>query len=453
MTGTSMFYATPRFRHAFRVALATIIAYWLALSFDWPNPKWAALAVAVVSLPSTGESLKKGRQRLMGTLVGAVVTLVTVSLFPQDRWAFLLCISAWLALCTYRMGDPRESYFWYVSGFVVAIVAANVGSDLRDAFDIAVIRSLETGLGVAVYSVVALLLWPDKEATGKPPDSTIRVTTGTTIDLDRLAATVRFFVTFWLGIFFVLYIPGFPGGMHYLGLLASFSMQLSNMPQYPVSLLYRPLVVSLGFASLFYLLLMPRLEGFLPLAAAVFAVTFYIAYRYHEPQKVIARSIGLALFVSVIAVANEQQYSFLSAANVALMIFLLCASSLITAHVPVSTLPEQRLLWQLRRFQRSARYLSDCENASQGLLGRYLREFHLYEITTLPGKLAAWRNFIPDSLQTPVAGELDAVIENVQRMSQALQKGHRPEEGLLARVADSYGIIDSSPLTQPRYRT
>jgi uncharacterized membrane protein YccC len=100
MTQTSMLFATPRFRHAFRVALATIIAYWLALSFDWPNPKWAALAVAVVSLPSTAESLKKGWQRLMGTLVGAVVTLVIVSLFPQDRWTFLFCVSAWLSFCT-----------------------------------------------------------------------------------------------------------------------------------------------------------------------------------------------------------------------------------------------------------------------------------------------------------------------------------------------------------------
>jgi len=450
MTQRSIFFATPRFRHAFRVAVATIIAYWLALSFDWPNPKWAALAVAVVSLPSTGESLKKGRQRLMGTLVGAVVTLVIVSLFPQDRWTFLFCISAWLAFCTYKMGDPRESYFWYVSGFVVAIVATNMGSDLRDAFEIAVIRSLETGLGVAVYSVVGLLLWPDKEAQ---PNSSIQITTGTTVDLDRLAATARFFVTFWLGIFFVLYIPGFPGGMKYLGLLASFSMQLSNMPQYPVSLLYRPVAVSLVFASLFYMFLMPQLEGFLPLAVAVFAVTFYIAYRYYEPQKVIARSIGLALFVSVIAVSNEQQYSFLSAANVALMIFLLCATSLITAHVPVSTLPEKRLLWQLRRFQRSARYLSDFQNASSGPLGRVLRAYHLYEITTLPGKLAAWRGFIPESLETPVTGELDSVMENVQRMSQALQQGHRPEEGLLTRMADSYSIIGDSPLTQPRYRT
>jgi hypothetical protein len=453
MTQTSMLFATPRFRHAFRVALATIIAYWLALSFDWPNPKWAALAVAVVSLPSTAESLKKGWQRLMGTLVGAVVTLVIVSLFPQDRWTFLFCVSAWLSFCTYKMGDPRESYFWYVSGFVVAIVATNVGSDLRDAFEIAVIRSLETGLGVAVYSVVALLLWPDKEAKGNQPDSTIEATTGTTVDLDRLAAMVRFFITFWLSVIFVLYIPGFPGGMKYLGLLASFSMQLCNMPQYPVSLLYRPLVVSLMFASLFYMLLMPRLEGFPPLAVAVFAVTFYIVYRYYEPQKVIARSIGLALFVSVIAVSNEQQYSFLSAANVALMIFLLCALSLITTDVPVSTLPEKRLLWQLRRFQRSARILSDFQDVSPGLLGRLLRAYHLYEITTLPGKLAAWRGFIPGPLETTVAGELDSVMENVQRMSQALQKGHRPEEGLLARMADSYGIIGDSPLSQPRYRT
>ena len=453
MTRVTMLLATPRFRHAFRVALATIIAYWLALSFDWPNPRWAALAVALVSLPTTGESLKKGRQRLLGTLVAAIVTLVIVSLFPQDRWMFLLCVSVWLAFCTYRMGDPRDSYFWYISGFVVAIVATNIGADMRDAFAITVIRSLETGLGVTVYSVVALLLWPDNEDKKEQPGPTMQATVATTLDLDRLAATVRFFVSFWIGIFFVLYIPGFPGGMKYLGLLAAFSMQLSNMPQYPVHFLYRPLVVSLVFASLFYMLLMPRLEGFLPLAVAVFAVTFYIAYHYYEPQKVIARSIGLALFISIIALSNEQVYSFLLAANVTLMLFLLCLSSLLATHVPVSALPERRLLWQLRRFQRSAQYLSDHQSGSPGPLGRYRRAFHLHEIATLPGKLTAWRNFIPEHLKTPVSGELDSMMENVNRMSQALQKGHRPEEGSLARVADSYGSIGGSCLNQPRYRT
>ena len=135
------------------------------------------------------------------------------------------------------------------------------------------------------------------------------------------------------------------------------------------------------------------------------------------------------------------------------MIFLLCASSLITAHVPMSTLPEKRLLWQLRRFQRSARYLLEEQNASPGPLGRYRRAFHLYEITTLPGKLAGWRGFVPESLKTPITGELNSLMQNVQRMSQELQQGHRPEKGLLASVADSYGIIDNSPMTQPRYRT
>ena len=43
-----------------------------------------------------------------------------------------------------------------------AIIALEAGSDPVNAFDIAVLRTQETGLGVLVYSMVTLLVWPTR---------------------------------------------------------------------------------------------------------------------------------------------------------------------------------------------------------------------------------------------------------------------------------------------------
>ena len=81
---------SDRFKHAFKVALAMVVTYGIALSMDWDKPFWAALSVAFSSLATTGDSINRGLQRVIGTLAAGVATLALVALFPQDRWPFML---------------------------------------------------------------------------------------------------------------------------------------------------------------------------------------------------------------------------------------------------------------------------------------------------------------------------------------------------------------------------
>jgi uncharacterized membrane protein YccC len=150
-----------RFKEAFKVALAMTIAYGIALSMDWDKPYWAGFAVAFVSLATIGQSLNKAGMRMLGTLLGVVVALVIIAISPQSRWLFMVLLSLWVALCTYMMGGTKRQYFWNVGGFVSVIVALDAGPDSANAFDIAILRAQETGLGILVYSLVAVLLWPN----------------------------------------------------------------------------------------------------------------------------------------------------------------------------------------------------------------------------------------------------------------------------------------------------
>ena len=150
-------------KESIKTALAMVIAYGISLSLDWDKSMWAGFAVAMVSLGSIGQSLNKGMLRMAGTLLGAVVGLTLIAGFAQARWPFLAAMAFWVGLCTYMMGGPRHQYFWHVSGFTAANIAFSSVPNAEGAFDLATLRALQTGLGVLVYSLVSIFIWPASE--------------------------------------------------------------------------------------------------------------------------------------------------------------------------------------------------------------------------------------------------------------------------------------------------
>ena len=157
---------TPRVKESIKTALAMTIAYGIALSMDWDRPYWAGFAVAFISLSTIGQSLNKGAMRMLGTLLALVASLLIIALFAQERWWFMVALSGWVGFCTYRMSVSRRSYFWYLAGFASAVIAFDGGINPVNAFDTAILRAQETGLGVLVYTLITTFLWPTNSYAG-----------------------------------------------------------------------------------------------------------------------------------------------------------------------------------------------------------------------------------------------------------------------------------------------
>ncbi len=145
-------------KESIKTALAMTIAYGIALSMDWDRPYWAAFAVAFVSLATVGESMSKAALRLLGTVTTAVIALTLIALFAQERWLFMVFLSIYIGICAYMVSGAKYQYFWQVSAFVCVIVCFDAGPDPVNAFDTAVIRVLQTGLGILVCSLVTLFV-------------------------------------------------------------------------------------------------------------------------------------------------------------------------------------------------------------------------------------------------------------------------------------------------------
>src|SRR5229473_2228294 len=139
------------------VTLALYVAFWLELD----NPFWAGTSAAIVSLPQLGASLRKGWFRMIGTLVGAVMSVVLVACFPQDRILFLGALALWGAACSFVSALLRNfaSYSAMLAGYTVAIIAGDLlgatgGVNANQAFLLAVTRASAICIGIVSAGVV-----------------------------------------------------------------------------------------------------------------------------------------------------------------------------------------------------------------------------------------------------------------------------------------------------------
>jgi uncharacterized membrane protein YccC len=132
----------------------------IALQMDWDRPYWAAFAVAFISLPTAGQSLHKGALRMLGTLVAGGAALTLIALFPQQRWWFMVFLSVYIGFCTYLMTGKKNQYFYQVMAFVCVIICFDGGINSLNAFQTAMARIQQTGMGILVYTLVSIFLWP-----------------------------------------------------------------------------------------------------------------------------------------------------------------------------------------------------------------------------------------------------------------------------------------------------
>ena len=617
---------SPNTKEAIKTALAMTIAYGVGLQMGWDRPYWAGFAVAFISLATVGQSLNKGILRLVGTVMGAVMALLIIALFAQQRWLFIFFLSLWCALCTYMMAGPRHSYFWFVAGFVSLIICADGMSDASKPFTIAMLRLQQTGLGVMVYSLITILLWPhnsrkDLQATASKHAATQQKLfkaslqlfqgTGDTVavktlrsdqmsehtqlavlmdaavsdsdevreleklwrdyqwttgelgetmqrwresfnevqslpvqqllpgleafsleidcrlsgiasmmseeaapsprakveltfdrfalqqlshfhraallltrqhmlrieelsrnlfdtvgaiygfaappehnaqpathrapwvpDPDRLLAAGQIMLILWLGFLAVIYIGDFPGGFGFLAMCGPIGMMLVTNPQLPMRLLYAPAAVGIAFASILYIFVMPQLSSFAGLGLMIFSATFIICYRYATPQQGLGRAFGLAMFVVIISVSNQQTYSFLSVANTALMFSLMFLLLGIVAYIPFSPLPDRALLRLLTRYFRSAEYLVS-QPAPRGKTAPDSRRavFHTQELTSLPAKLTGWAvHADPITLGAASVQQLPLLVNSLQALTYRLlelqEVRNLPQSPLLVTALD-----------------
>ena len=143
------------FIHAAKTALAAALCWWLALRFGLHDGYWGAISAIIVLQSNVGSTITASRDRILGTLIGALFGF-SFSLLGVLPWNYILAVLAAVVLCG-LLGLRSSSRLAGVTITIVMLVQ-KTGSHWTVALD----RVTEVFLGIVVALAVSTLVFPDR---------------------------------------------------------------------------------------------------------------------------------------------------------------------------------------------------------------------------------------------------------------------------------------------------
>ena len=147
------------FRHSLRLTIAIVFAYLIGFFFEIQNTYWILLTIIVIMRPSYGLTKERSKNRLIGTLIGAVVAfgivLITQNVMVYSVLAFVSLI---LAFSLIQQNYKSAATLITISIiFLYSIMNPNT-------FEVIQFRVIDTIIGAAIAVVSNYLILPSWEA-------------------------------------------------------------------------------------------------------------------------------------------------------------------------------------------------------------------------------------------------------------------------------------------------
>jgi uncharacterized membrane protein YccC len=143
--------------------IAAMLALFIAFRLDLSQPSWCITTVYVVSQPLAGMVLAKSLYRVLGTIIGAVMSLIFVALFSNSPELFCLALAIWIGVCTsvaVYLRDAPQAYAGVLAGYSAAIIGLPAALTPNIALDFAIARCLEIMLGIACGTLLHHVVFP-----------------------------------------------------------------------------------------------------------------------------------------------------------------------------------------------------------------------------------------------------------------------------------------------------
>jgi uncharacterized membrane protein YccC len=141
--------------HATKTALAAALCWWLATRFGLHDGYWGAISAIIVLQSNFGSTITASRDRLLGTLIGAVFGF-GFSLFGTLPWNYILAMLAAVTVCG-LLGFRSSSRLAGVTITIIMLVQ-KAGSHWTLALD----RVGQVVLGIVVALLVSTFVFPDR---------------------------------------------------------------------------------------------------------------------------------------------------------------------------------------------------------------------------------------------------------------------------------------------------
>ena len=144
-------------RHALRMAVVAGVDVVLIQVLHLPHGFWLAMTSIIVLQPYGSGTLRRGVQRVGGTIAGGVLAALLAAALPSEGWIIaVVTVTSVLTLATYAV-----DYGWYCFFLTPTFVLMSL-PHLQD-WHFAGLRMGTTVLGAVVAVVAMRVLWPERE--------------------------------------------------------------------------------------------------------------------------------------------------------------------------------------------------------------------------------------------------------------------------------------------------
>jgi uncharacterized membrane protein YccC len=149
-------------RYALRVAVVTTVAVLLAALLDIKRGYWMTITVIVILQPYAGLTTQRALQRVLGTVVGAMLAAALGALFHDPR-AILVLAFVFSAACVALLPVNYAAFSVFLTPTFVLLAETSAGD-----WHLAGTRVANTLLGGALALLGSRLLWPSPESSRLP---------------------------------------------------------------------------------------------------------------------------------------------------------------------------------------------------------------------------------------------------------------------------------------------
>ena len=149
-------------RFALRVGVVIAVAVALMAAFDLRRGYWVTLTAGMILQPYTGATSVRAVQRVLGTVIGGILTAGLAALF-HDTWAIFALIFLFSSLSVALLPLNYAAFSVFLTPTFVLLAEASSGD-----WHLAGLRILNTALGGALAFVGSRVLWPSPEVERLP---------------------------------------------------------------------------------------------------------------------------------------------------------------------------------------------------------------------------------------------------------------------------------------------
>jgi uncharacterized membrane protein YccC len=141
---------------ALRIWLAVIMALYAGFWLELDAPSSAAVAIAIVAMPTRAQGMEKAGFLLLATILGVAASIVIAGFFSQTSGLLLAVFGVWIGLCVYaaRMLDGNRAFAAALCSVTVALVAIQQIDSPQLVFQTAMARGAAIAVGVVVVALV-----------------------------------------------------------------------------------------------------------------------------------------------------------------------------------------------------------------------------------------------------------------------------------------------------------